>query len=103
MADDGTDVEVRGLGGVRRFALAPDVALLEAFLGAGLPAPYRCRQARCGRCRVFVAGGGERLAPPGEAERRRLGEATERGLRLLCQARLGPPRPEGGQHLIIEY
>lgn len=103
MAREGLGVEVRGLGGVRRLDAAAGQALLEAFLAAGLTAPHRCRQARCGRCRVYVAAGAEALEAPGDAERARLGAALGAGVRLMCQARVAN-RPTGAKPwLVVEY
>lgn len=91
------------MGGVRTLDAAPGQALLEAFLAAGLAAPHRCRQARCGRCRVYVSAGADALAAAGEAERARLGAALGAGARLMCQARV-PPGPVGGDRcLVVEY
>lgn len=97
------EVEVRGLGGTRRIAVAADTALLEAMLAAGLPAPHRCRQARCGRCRVTVVDGAGALTSPGPAEEFRLGAALEQGQRLMCQAR--PAQADGDRQavLVLEY
>lgn len=96
-------VEVRGLWGVRRLDAAAGQALLEAFLAAGLPVPHRCRQALCGRCRVFVAAGGDALARPGEAERLRLGAMVDAGMRLMCQARPLAACERAHVTLVVEY
>lgn len=93
-------VEARGLGATRRFAVAPGTVLLEGMLDAGLPAPHRCREARCGRCRVTVASGGEALYPADAAECARLGGALSQGQRLMCRARA---RAGGNLPLVLEY
>ena len=102
-ADAPLAVEIRGLGRSRRLEVAPGTAILEALLTAGLPAPHRCRQALCGRCRVFVAAGAKALEPPGVSERVRLGPMLAMGMRLMCQARPAPAACRQGVGLVIDY
>lgn len=96
-------VEVRGLGGTRRLEVAPGAPMLEALLAAGLPAPHRCRQARCGRCRVHVAAGAARLEAASPVEAARLGAALASGMRLMCQARARAASGAAAGALVVEY
>jgi|SRR6185295_19197427 ferredoxin len=55
------------------------------------PIPFNCRVASCGTCRIHVLEGGEQLLPPAEDELDLLDVFNAPpGIRLACQARLGP-------------
>lgn len=79
--------------GRREVQVPRGITLLEGLLGAGLPVPHQCREARCGRCRVRVTYGLDALTPVGERERLRLGSMAPPATRLLCQTQV---LPEGG-------
>lgn len=96
---DSVAIRLRRLGREVGARAGRGETLLDALLAAGGPVPHRCRQARCGRCRVWVAAGAAALAPPGEAERRRLGAAAT-GARLMCQARVAAP--EAAAEVVVE-
>jgi ferredoxin len=98
--EDGVAIRLRRLGGEVGARAGRGVTLLDALLAAGASVPHRCREARCGRCRVWVAAGAPALAPPGEAERRRLGAAAATGARLMCQARVAAP--EAAHEVVVE-
>jgi 2Fe-2S ferredoxin len=55
------------------------------------PIPFNCRVASCGTCRIHVLEGAEQLLPPAEDELDLLDAFNAPpGIRLACQARLGP-------------
>jgi len=100
--DGAFTVEVRGLGATRRAPALAGASLLESLLGADLPVPHMCREARCGRCRTTVVEGGDLLVSPGEREHLRLGATLlAQGMRLMCQSR--PADPSAPGRLVIEY
>lgn len=70
---------------------ADGATLLEAALGAGIPATHACGgDARCSTCRVLVVEGRDALSPVEAAERRLLAPlGLDRPIRLACQARVG--------------
>ncbi|WP_238650056.1 2Fe-2S iron-sulfur cluster-binding protein [Paenibacillus piscarius] len=72
----------------RSISVKPGVSLLEAVRKAGIVLPTRCGgKAGCMMCKVSVDDGEVgALRPPGDAERRKLGNQLEQGVRLACQA-----------------
>ncbi len=64
------------------------VTVLEAARRAGVTLPTRCSgKASCLMCKVTVdEQEAAQLAPPGEAEGRKLGSLLDQGFRLACQA-----------------
>ncbi len=71
----------------QRIEAEPHRSLLNNFLAQGVPIDTRCGgKAICGRCRIRIIAGGERLTPVREAEARRLGpELLADNWRLACQ------------------
>lgn len=71
----------------RKTSVMHGVSLLEAVRKAGIVLPTRCGgKAGCLMCKVSVAPGeSAALRPPAEAERRKLGNLLDEGVRLACQ------------------
>lgn len=66
-------------------------ALIDLCDAHAAPIPFNCRVASCGTCRIRVLEGGEQLLPPAEDELDLLDVFNAPpGIRLACQARLGP-------------
>lgn len=62
--------------------------VLDAAQRARVPIRTRCGgNAACLMCKVSVADA-EGLSPPGENEKRKLGDELKRGIRLACQAQI---------------
>lgn len=72
----------------RKAVVNVGVSLLEAARKAGIHVPTRCGgKAGCLMCKVTI--GNEEASsvrPPGDIERRKLGTALDKGVRLACQA-----------------
>lgn len=76
-------------GGEKVIDASAGLSILEAALAQGVPLQYGCREGRCGRCGVAVAGPAGALAPPGQAETKKLGKRRiKAGQRLACQAQI---------------
>jgi 2Fe-2S ferredoxin len=66
-------------------------ALVDLCDAHDAPIPFNCRVASCGTCRIHVLEGAEQLLPPAEDELDLLDVFNAApGIRLACQARLGP-------------
>lgn len=66
-------------------------ALVDLCDAHDAPIPFGCRVASCGTCRVAVLEGAAQLLPPAEDELDLLDVFNAApGIRLACQARLGP-------------
>jgi ferredoxin len=66
-------------------------ALVDLCDAHSAPIPFNCRVASCGTCRIHVLQGAEQLLPPAEDELDLLDAFNAPpGIRLACQARLGP-------------
>ncbi len=74
----------------RAAVVAVGTTLLAAVVRAGLPIAHSCRgEGLCGRCRVVVLDGHDRLSPVGAAECAELARiAADPGERLACCARV---------------
>lgn len=76
-------------GGEKVIDASAGLSILEAALAQGVPLQYGCREGRCGRCGVAVAGPAGVLAPPGQVETKKLGKRRiKAGQRLACQAQI---------------
>lgn len=70
---------------------ARGAALVDLCDAHDAPIPFNCRMASCGTCRIHVVEGAEQLLPPAEDELDLLDVFNAPpGIRLACQARLGP-------------
>ncbi|NGZ74235.1 2Fe-2S iron-sulfur cluster-binding protein [Saccharibacillus alkalitolerans] len=75
---DGKEVRVR-----------PGTTLLAAARSAGVRIPVRCEgKMGCLMCKVTLNSSEAGVLPPEEGERRKLGPALDRGIRLACQAKV---------------
>lgn len=73
----------------RSTEVAEGSTLLDAARRAGVEIESICGgEQSCGKCRVVIAEGAGHLSGAGEEERRLLGDALERGVRLACSAKL---------------
>ncbi|WP_180994116.1 2Fe-2S iron-sulfur cluster-binding protein [Bacillus sp. Marseille-P3661] len=61
------------------------LSLLDNALKLGLNIDYKCKQGRCGKCKINISQGLSEVSNPTEAETRKLGHELIQHFRLACQ------------------
>jgi ferredoxin, 2Fe-2S len=64
-----------------------DQTILEAAFEQGVDLDYKCQKGTCGRCKVKVVNGRNRLYPANHLEENKLVQLLKMGFRLACQAK----------------